>query len=80
MPIDKQYFLSYDRNRTSYLYFFRRKERSFMKTKSTAFVIAMILAVSLMAATFMGILYFREQMVIDSAAQTAKIERNLSGR
>ncbi|MFA5830853.1 MAG: hypothetical protein WC878_03430 [Candidatus Paceibacterota bacterium] len=51
-----------------------------MKTKSTAFVIAMILAVSLMAATFMGILYFREQMVIDSAAQTAKIERNLSGR
>jgi hypothetical protein len=45
-------------------------------TKVTIFAILGVIV--LLVTMFLGILHFREQMVIDSAAQTAKIVRNLN--
>lgn len=43
-------------------------------------IVAVVLIIALFGSALYGIHYFRGQLVIDSAAQTAKLERNLSGK
>jgi len=51
-----------------------------MKNSIKTAMLIVLLGIVMFGGVFVGILHFREQMVIDSAAQTAKLERNLSGR